>query len=478
MSDFNWFDFDKDGFAATVEEKARLSLELIQNGLDENVTKVIVTLTPIEGRRGLALLRVEDDSPEGFADLTDAYRMYAKSKKRSDASKRGRMNIGEKRVLALCESAKITSTTGTVLFNADGTRSRSKVKTLAGSVFEGNIQLNRDEQNEAIRLMKMVLVPEGITLLLNGEVIEHRPAGVVTTGTLNTVLPDEDGKLTRKSRRKSEIRLVEVAEGEVAHIYEIGIPVCETDTPWHIDVQQRVPLNTERDNVPPSYLKELREHVLNAAFDHIDQAEAHKPWVAEALPNASDEAVAKVIEERFGDKVAIFDPSCPEANTRAAEAGYSVIKGRELPKGTFQRLRDMGVAKPTGQHSEFRRDIQFSAEGKDYNIDPEKWTPGMRRLAEYATALAVELLGFHIQVDIAKYPFGVTDCGAHFGSRSITFNLNRLGHAFFDDADQERVDALIIHEFAHNKVSNHLTDAFYDECCRLGARLRVCKTTI
>ena len=481
MTDKNndWFSVDKEGLAASIEEPARLPLELWQNAVDENVTVVNIELFPVEGRRGVAYLTVSDDSPEGFLDLTESYKLYAKSKKRDDATKRGRMNVGEKRVLALCEEATITSTTGQVRFGKDGKRQHVKtVKTETGTTFHAIIRLNREQQEEALRLLRMCLVPEKVTMRVNGIEVDHRPAGITTTGTLPTVLPDEEGKLTRKTRRKADIRLVEVQDGEDAHIFEMGIPVCETDTPWHIDVQQRVPLNTERDNVPPAYLRELREHVLNAAFDHIDTETAHSAWVAEALPNASDEAVQKVIEERFGDRVAIFDASCPEANHRAMEAGYTVIKPREVPKGTFSRLRDMGVAKPTGQHQEFRRDIQFSADGKDYRIDPEKWTPGMKRVAQYATDLALELLGYRVQVDIAKYPFGTTSCGAHFGGRNITFNVNRLGHGFFDDGDQERVDELIIHEFAHAKVENHLSDAFYTECCRLGARLRNCKTRL
>jgi predicted metal-dependent hydrolase len=29
---------------------------------------------------------------------------------------------------------------------------------------------------------------------------------------------------------------------------------------------------------------------------------------------------------------------------------------------------------------------------------------------------------------------------------------------------------LIIHELAHDKVSGHLSEAFHDKCCRIGAR--------
>lgn len=476
--DNEWFEVDKEGFASSIEEPARLTTELWQNCVDENVTMVDISLVPLEGRRGVAKLIVTDDSPDGFTDLTESYKLYAKSKKRDDPTKRGRMNIGEKRVLSICEEATITSTTGQVRFEKDGKRVATKERTSAGTIFEATIKLKRPEVEEALRLLHMVLVPEGVTLTVNGNEIKHRPAGRTMTVTLPTVLPDEDGKLTRTTRRKTEIRLIECQDMETPHLYEIGIPVVETDFPWHVDVAQRVPLNTERDNVPPSYLRQLREHVLNTAFDLLNQEEAHKPWVAEALPNASEEALNKVIEERFGDRVAIYDPSCEEANHRALDAGYYLIRGRELPKGTAARLREFGIAKPTGQFQEFRRDIQFSPEGKDYTIDPEKWTPGIRRVVEYAHTLGMEVFGHSLQIDIARYPFGVTNCGAHFGQRHLTFNLTRLSHAFFDNGDQEKVDELLIHEFSHARVENHLTDAFYDECCRIGARLRSCKATL
>jgi hypothetical protein len=324
----------------------------------------------------------------------------------------------------------------------------------------------------------MVLVPPGVTLTVNDEEVTHRQPSHILTGTLATVLPDEDGKLTRDTRRKTEIHLVGLRPGEIAHIFEMGIPVCETDFPWHVDVQQRVPLNTERDNVPPRYLRELREYVLNTSYEELSTEEVHKPWVADALPNASDEAVKQVIEQRFGEKVAIYDPSCREANLRAQESGYTLITGRQLPAGTFTRLKEIGIAKPAGQHPEFRRDVQSSPDGEDFTIPEDQWTEGMHRIARYTSDLALELLGFSIQVDISRYPFGVTKCGAHFGGRNLTFNLTSLSHRFFNEPEPHEVDALLIHEFAHNAVENHLTDAYYKECCRLGALLRDCKTRL
>jgi hypothetical protein len=58
---------------------------------------------------------VEDDAPEGFYDLTHAYTMFARTRKRSSPDKRGRFNLGEKQVLALCREARIVTTKGTAV---------------------------------------------------------------------------------------------------------------------------------------------------------------------------------------------------------------------------------------------------------------------------------------------------------------------------------------------------------------------------
>ena len=76
--------------------------ELLQNALDEEVSRVDIVFEPVPNKP-LARLRVEDDSPDGFRELDHAYTLYAESYKKSDPGKRGRFNLGEKLVLAICE---------------------------------------------------------------------------------------------------------------------------------------------------------------------------------------------------------------------------------------------------------------------------------------------------------------------------------------------------------------------------------------
>ena len=104
-----WFDVDKTGLGKQAEEhgKGRLIGELVQNALDEDRRHPDRHFTSrLVPGRPLADLTVEDDSPEGFRDLADAYTLFAKSYKRDNPEQRGQFNFGEKLVLAVCEAGK------------------------------------------------------------------------------------------------------------------------------------------------------------------------------------------------------------------------------------------------------------------------------------------------------------------------------------------------------------------------------------
>ena len=53
----------------------------------------------------------------------------------------------------------------------------------------------------------------------------------------------------------------------------------------------------------------------------------------------------------------------------------------------------------------------------------------------------------------------------------VTFNLGHLSRAWFQQDISVEQDALILHELAHDRVSDHLDHAFADEIARLGALL-------
>src|SRR5262245_13074758 len=117
-----WVGVDRNGLAASLERGGKFFAlaELVANGWDSGTDKLSITLTPL-ANRPYAHLTVEDWG-EGFADLADAHTMFSRSLRAGDRSKRGRFNLGEKLVLAVCKTATITTTTGRVVFDGDGRR--------------------------------------------------------------------------------------------------------------------------------------------------------------------------------------------------------------------------------------------------------------------------------------------------------------------------------------------------------------------
>jgi len=112
-----WFAVDKQGLAKILERKGKefALLELIQNAWDEPGVTTVTASLDYHGRNR-AWLVVEDDAPEGFKDLSHAFTLFAESGKKTNPEQRGRFNLGEKLVLALCDRVMIETTQGGLLF--------------------------------------------------------------------------------------------------------------------------------------------------------------------------------------------------------------------------------------------------------------------------------------------------------------------------------------------------------------------------
>ena len=101
-----WFDVDKKGLSQLMADRSAgyVLAELIQNAWDQNITQVECFISPAK-TRGWHTVEVVDDDPAGWADISDAYTLFAPSRKKSDPEKRGRFNLGEKLVLSVCQDA-------------------------------------------------------------------------------------------------------------------------------------------------------------------------------------------------------------------------------------------------------------------------------------------------------------------------------------------------------------------------------------
>ncbi len=254
-----WLEIDKEGLRKTLGQKDKVFLltEMVSNAWDEDITKVEVSLTRPD-ENGLSWLRVTDNSPTGWADLSHSHTMFAESVKKGKSEKRGRFNAGEKDVLALAIEARLTTVSGQVLFNEDGTRTEGTETRKVGSEYVAKFQLTAQEYEHICQQAKMLLPPEGITTLFNGSPIPYRKPCGSFIETLPIPLADKEG-VVRNTERKATVYLYEKNPDEVAAIFEMGIPIVELgDDAWHVNVMQKVPLSRDRDNVNPSYLRKVR----------------------------------------------------------------------------------------------------------------------------------------------------------------------------------------------------------------------------
>jgi hypothetical protein len=333
----NWFTVDKSGLAAILERrgKAWALFELVQNAWDSGSDRVEIRLEPKPGEP-YAILEVEDWG-EGFADFDHAHTMFARSARGSDPLKRGRFNLGEKLVLACCRSADIMSMAGSMLFNADGGRKLKTNRTRErGTLFAADIRLTRDEYRESCDAVRRLIPPVATTF--NGQEID-RPGSLVQFETkLPTEIADADGQL-RRTVRTATVEVYE-ADGQ-GDLLELGIPIVDLEAPYRVNVLQKVPLNLDRDNVTPAFLRSIYAALLNHTHERLSSDDAASPWAQEAAGDAraTREAVQSVIAKRFGERAVIATPGDPIANATAEAAGFTVVPGGALSANAWANVK-------------------------------------------------------------------------------------------------------------------------------------------
>lgn len=466
------FVVDKQGLAKLLERrsKAYILFELLQNAWDENTTHVEATVEWL-GERTVRIT-MTDDAPEGFADLTHAYTLFAESAKKSDPTKRGRFNLGEKLVIAASTSARITTTKGTVEFERDGRTNRRRTREY-GTEFRATFRMSKAEYETMLAEARTAICPANVETIINGEPLPHREPVATILAPLPTEVADAEGYL-RPTVRGTVLRLYEPLPGEAPTLYEMGIPVVETSQRWHIDIGQKVPLNSDRDNVTPAYMRQVNVLVANEMYVYLlnSKEAATEDWVTEALAHAqvNPETVDAVLHARFGDKRVINDPSDPEGTKMAVAAGYTVIPGGAFSGAAWAHIKEGGHALPAGRVTPSPKAYSDSPDAKPLNvIGPDRWTQGMATFVGLAVDVARVVLYRKVQVRFVSditWPFAAT-----YGPDGVlTVNVGRLGHAWFG-AEKQRQLALLLHEFVHEQVSDHLSRDFADGVADLGARL-------
>lgn len=475
MSRNKWFTVDVDGLEALADRRspAWWIYELVQNSWDEpGVSFVLVSLAPIRGRDDAITVRVIDDAPSGWADLDEASTLFGRSGKAGNPESRGRFMLGDKLFLSICEGASITSTSGRVMFAKDGSKRRGTKTTDRGTEIRATVKVHRNAIPALVRQARGMIPQDGIKTLINDEPLFQRHLlGDFYGGPLATEM-EIDGRL-RRTRRSTNVTVYSLRAEESPTLFEMGIPVCEHDGDHHIDVAQVIPQSIEREGPTTAYLRDLYGLALNAVADQLDAETAARPWVATGIEKARPAAVAKTIEVRFGKGAVTANPKAAESNAEALAAGRTVIPPQTFSKAGWAAVRAARdtVAPDLAQPSSraFPTGVKHKAGGSP-PLDPAGWSPQMWAVADYAIQMASHVLGKHL----AGVSFYEVDNGyqAWYGDGWLSLNLGGGCFGIIHDLDEVKIDELLIHELAHDKVDNHLSHAFHDECCRIGAQIR------
>jgi len=475
----SWFEVDKAGLAQLVERKGKVFIlhELLQNAWDCKAAGTVRIMTePVTGKPEI-FLRVTDEDPDGFSDLTHAFTLFAPSAKKVAPELRGRFNLGEKLVLALCERAEISTTRGTVSFTTEGRQINRRKCRSSGTQFFGQVRMTREEYEVMIREISYVIPPSTCRTYLNGVAIPAPKIVLSFRMQLPTVEADAGGNL-REFKRETGVSLYHRFADESAKLYEMGIPVVDlpAGVPWHIDIGQKVPLSMERDGVKPSYLLALLVAVLNEVVMRklpLSSELAKQPWVSAVLGSkvVAPRTVETIVTARFGERAVISDPSDREGTHMAVAQGYTVVPGGTFSADAWANIRQMGVLKPAGQVTPSPK--PFSPGGEPLElIAREQWTLAMVVFESFVKCFASRCAGLAVRVAFTpdrgwKFRAAYSRFGEDSGQ--LYFNVGLLGHRWLVTKINWKAQVeLLIHELGHH-WGQHLDSAYHQSLCRLGA---------
>lgn len=471
------FEVDVKGYRQLNSRKPKQFIirELLANCFDEKITECKVKLS-YEGRK--ATIVVEDDSPEGFIDLRHAFTLYADTRKRSDLNVRGRFNEGNKFAISLSDYSRIITTTGAVEFDLLEEERRTLRRTRdIGSEVMMVVKMTKDEYTQCIAYCYNIMPPANIKFILDIENPSEETAPInffykepfkIFRAKLKTEVKDNETGEMKFTLNEADVHIHKKdATNGVAYVFEMGIPICEIDCDFSIDVQQKVPLSQDRDKVDGKYLKNIYAEVLNQTHEEITESTASNSWVRSAIETGkvTKEAVDNVVEERYGDKVVIANPFDKVSIDDAKANGYRLVYSSELSGEELNSIKAHGAISTSS-------DLFGHTYGVGDHVTPSKTQLKVFALAERISTL---FLPFKASSTIVRMK-GSNSPLATFPVKGtlITFYDNMIPKEWWE-ADENgfvklKMLDLIIHEMCHH-FGMHCDRPYLDAITKLGSQV-------
>jgi hypothetical protein len=232
----------------------------------------------------------------------------------------------------------------------------------------------------------------------------------------------------------------------------------------------------DRQNVPPSFLGQIRLAVFNLMHAQLNGEDMNSEWaeMAVASPDCLPEAMNSYLGRRFGDKRVSYDPSDAEANKLAVSKGFTVVHGSMMSADAWKNAKAANAIAPAGRVTPSAKvwTGQDNPDAKIFNewIPESKWTRGMTEVAAFSREMARQVLNRDIVVKFCSTPHHLG--AASYGpSGELIFNKLRLGSEWFARGVTDDVVQLLVHEFGHEFSADHLSAQYHEALCRIGAKL-------
>lgn len=479
----NRFEISTEGMRQMHEARPlwQLVKELVANVWDERDNGATTCRVEVNAAsHGLLEIIVEDDGP-GFANITDAYTLMAFTKKRTDSSKRGRFNIGEKELIAIAKDAIIETVGITVSFPAEGGRKQRKNDRIKGTKITVHVKGKQTDIQPTIDMLQSFIVPENINYEFSsnygtiGE-LPYRKLIASTATTLKTQICDSPTAPLRDTVRKTSVDIYTRPSAKSGALYEMGIYIQDIDCPYDVDVQQKVPMPVNRDMVAKAYLKDIYAEVLNQTADEITEANVSSTWVQAGLEDdrITEETLKVVGDVQIGDDTVLWS-SNPLANERAMLAGKTILHPKMLSSVVRTKYRDSGILESASNYGP-SVEAYIDAGGELFGEDDARITESMELIKAYTKWVSNLTLGFECDVQWLNNPDSSHLAEYSQSQQCLYFNVAILGENWFtlkpNGRPKEQHTDLILHELAHhNEGFNPHTGGYVDKLSQIGARL-------
>ena len=437
--------------------------ELIQNVFDEDgATRCQITVVPALDETKIV---VEDDGG-GFQHIEDAYTLMGETAKRADPTKRGRFNMGDKEILSVALEGCIETRGNTVSFPREGGRSVQRNKRRKGTRVTVIMPWTRQDAEELYDRLARFRPPDHISMTVNGVEVARPVTTHKVEAVLPTVVQSGPGQPLRNTNRRTKVNVCP-SNRETGCIYEMGIPIQEIDSPFDVDVQQKVPLPPNRDTVSARYMQRIHKLVLETVYQEMEDGQYGDTWVQKAIeePDIDPDTVKHTLERRYGNRVVTWS-SNTDSNMKAVDHGYQVMHPKSFSQDELKNLREKGGLQSSHDlFGETKRDHVY--------LEEKDLTAEMVSFRQWVELLA-DLAGKDVDVRFVQEPWQryAASCTMNSDEPIMHINLGRLPEDFVRGRGEQQLE-LIIHELGHAEMDGEMSHGpkWGDACALVGAQI-------